>query len=185
MKFYVVGGERPEKIEKIWLTDEVERLRRMSTVCVTVDVFPICEGRIVAFWRTLEPMANMWLTSGGAMKVGESPNESAVRIFEGDTGLERKPEDFQYIHNGKAPDQYLMLVKSPLGDYWRQDSCLYYALVITPKELANIKLSPKEFDPKKIKLFTFNEAVEKTLKGELEGRFGLYASHLLKSGLIF
>ena len=184
MKFYVVGGERPGEIKKPWLTEEQERLRRMTSVLTTVDVFPICDGKIVAVWRILEPMANRWLTIGGAMKVGESPHETAARIFKGDTSLERKSEDFRFIANEDGlPDQFLMLVKNPAGDYWRQDTGLYFSLMVTPEELSGFKLDLKEYN-QKLGLFSFEEVLEKVAKGELEELFARYAGFLRRDGLL-
>jgi len=184
VKFYVVGGDRPGEIKKPWLTEEQERMRRMTSVLTTADTFPICEGKIVAVWRTLEPMANRWLTIGGAMKVGESPQEAAARLFKGDTGLERKPEDFRFIANEDGlPDQFLMLVKNPAGDYWRQDTGLYFSLVVAPEELSRFKLDPKEYS-QKLGLFSFEEVLEKVAKGELEELFARYAGFLRRDGLL-
>ena len=81
------------------------------------------------------------------------------------------------------PDQFLMLVKNPAGDYWRQDTGLYFSLLVAPEELSGFKLDPKEYS-QKLGLFSFEEALEKVVRGELEDLFARYAGFLRRDGLL-
>lgn len=147
----------------------------MRTVVTTTDVFPICDGKMAFVWRKNEPMAERLWRIGGAMNPGETPQQAAARNFRRETKLEREPNDFRFISTGAEPDQYFMLVKNPLGDYWRQDSCLYYTLSVTPEELDRLILDPEEYDPNRgILLFTTGEIIENA-RGEFHESLGRVA----------
>ena len=55
--------------------------------------------------------------------------------------------------------------------------------MVTPEELSGFKLDPKEYS-QKLGLFSFEEALEKVVRGELEDLFARYAGFLRRDGLL-
>lgn len=164
---FFVEGELPEKLERIRLSEEENRKARMRYPVPTADIFPVSDGKMALVWRKNEPMANRWWRIGGAINIGDTPLMAAVRNFNRETGLSKEVKDFVALD---AVGVYLMQVKDPLGDYWRQDVCFVHTIVLSQEEVDAFQLDAKEYE-QKVRLASPQEVIQMVAGGELHGSF--------------
>jgi len=73
---------------------------------VGAGILTIENGKVLLIKRGNEPNKGLWSIPGGIVKLGESPEEAAIREFKEETGLDAIIENLLGVFNVVIKDEY-------------------------------------------------------------------------------
>ncbi|MEM4705916.1 MAG: NUDIX hydrolase [Candidatus Methanomethylicaceae archaeon] len=73
---------------------------------VGAGILTIENGKVLLIKRGNEPNKGLWSIPGGMVKLGESPEEAAIREFKEETGLDAIIENLLGVFNVVIKDEY-------------------------------------------------------------------------------